>query len=165
MRGVVSNASTLILLAKIELLRTACELIHFSIHSTVEKEATYREELFDAQLIKRLIAEKRINVVREEHFQEQKTLKKDFNLADGEASALVMAKLKSLPLATDDGQAIKACKVLNVEFLTAIHFLVLLRRQRRIEKQIAVAKLENLKRLGRYKTDIIKDALREIEGR
>ena len=40
----------------------------------------------------------------------------------GEAEALALALRRKLPLAVDDLPTIKACKILNHKFTTAIHF-------------------------------------------
>ena len=46
-----------------------------------------------------------------------------YKIAQSEASVLALARDKQAILATDDGQAIKACKIFGLKFVTAIHFL------------------------------------------
>lgn len=94
-----------------------------------------------------------------------KRLQEDFAIAEGEASALFLARQRQTILATDDGQTIKACKVLGIKFVTAIHFLLSAYYKRRIAKELALLKLERLKNLGRYNARIISDAMSKIEGR
>lgn len=94
-----------------------------------------------------------------------KKIMEDFTIAEGEASALLLARQRQEVLATDDGRTIKACKVLGVKFVTAIHFLLSLYSKRKISKELALVKLERLKNLGRYNVRIVSDALNRIEGR
>ncbi len=89
----------------------------------------------------------------------------DFAIAEGEASVLLLDHQREAILATDDGQAIKACKVLGVKFVTAIHFLLSVYYKKKISREFALVKLERLKNLGRYNVRIISDAINRIEGR
>ena len=59
---------------------------------------------------------------------------------------------------------IKACKVIGQRFTTAIHFLLNLASQKRLELPIAVAKLEKLSHYGRYRREIIEDATKRLKG-
>lgn len=88
----------------------------------------------------------------------------DFNIEKGEAEALEIAIDKNLTLATDDGPSIKACRILDVKFATAIHFLINFYEKRLLDKHIALEKLKILEKYGRYNYDIIKDAKRAIGG-
>ncbi len=154
---IVFDASTLILLAKIELLRRTVEAVEVVIPSVVEKESTQKDTL-DARLIRTLIEEGRIKVKAVKEAGRVRQMMEDFRLGEGEAQALDMARTKRAILATDDGLAIKGCKVLGVEFATAIHFLVRSYERRAISKELALAKLEKLKEYGRYEPRIIEDA-------
>lgn len=44
----------------------------------------------------------------------------DFPLGRGEVAALIIAKERNLLLATDDGLAIKVCKIFGIKFATSI---------------------------------------------
>lgn len=67
-------------------------------------------------------------------------------------------------IATDDSLAIKAAKIFNVSFLTAIHFLVQLRTQGKIDSEESLIKLKLLSHYGRYQAFIIQDAERRLRG-
>lgn len=162
---IVFDASTLILLAKIEILKTVACAQEITISKKVEAEATCRPELLDAKIIIELIKAGKISIIKVKNPALLKRLQRDFALAQGEASALLLAQQKQAILATDDGQTIKACKVLGVKFVTTIHFLLSLYYKKDIGKKMALAKLERLKNLGRYNVRIISDALNRIEGR
>ncbi len=88
----------------------------------------------------------------------------DFKIHTGEAEALCLAKEKECPLAVDDLLTIKACKIMNQSFLTAIHFLINITEEKRIDNQIALAKLEKISFYGRYNRRITGDALKRIKG-
>ncbi len=63
-----------------------------------------------------------------------------------------------------DFRAIKACKALDIPFVTAIHCLLSLHKNKVIETKIAIEKLKKLEQYGRYKAAIIKDAENKING-
>ena len=113
---------------------------------------------FDAALIKQLIQARRIAVQAEIGESGVKKLIEDFRIGSGEASAIWLARTKELPLALDDGQAIKVCKALGLQFVTAIHILLILVSRGRLSKEIAAEKLKALSHIGRYTKKIIEDA-------
>ncbi len=160
---IIFDASTLILLAKIGLLKVIAQTQEISISKEVEIESTCKLELFDARVINEFIRTQKIKVVKLSNQTLLKRLQKDFVLARGEASALLLAHQRQTILATDDGQTIKACKVLGVKFVIAIHFLLGVYYKKKINKELALAKLERLKNLGRYNAKIISDAINRIE--
>lgn len=162
---IIFDASTLILLAKIEILKVITQTQEIVISKEVEAEATCRTELLDAKIIMELIKTGRIKVIKVKDSVLFKRLREDFTIAQGEASVLLLARQRQAILATDDGQTIKACKVLGVRFVTAIHFLLSAYYQKRISRELTLVKLERLKNLGRYDVKIIADAINRIEGR
>ena len=91
-------------------------------------------------------------------------LQADFRIEAGEAQALWLGKRLECPVAVDDGPTIKACKVLGVQFVTAIHFLINLRVRGKLELPLALAKLDGLAVYGRYSRKIIEDATRRLKG-
>jgi len=161
---IIFDASTLILLAKIDILKELVQTQKISISKEVEKEATCKPELFDAKIIMELISEGKIEVLKIKDQALLRKLGKDFAIAAGEASVLLLARQKKAILATDDGQTIKACKVLGVKFVTAIHFLLNIYCKKRITRELALIKIERLKNIGRYNARIIADAISRIEG-
>ncbi|HDZ76581.1 MAG TPA: hypothetical protein ENH41_00660 [Candidatus Omnitrophica bacterium] len=162
---IVFDASTLILLAKLDILKTIVHTREVFISKEVKAEATCKSELLDAKIIIELINTGKIGVMKVKNQTLFKKFQDDFVLAEGEASALLLAQQKQAILATDDGQAIKACKVLGVKFVTAVHFLLDVFYKKRISKELALVKLERLEQLGRYNDRIIFDATSKIERR
>lgn len=162
---IVFDASTLILLAKIEILREVLPQMEAVIPNVVMREATLLKDRLDAQLIGRCVQEELIQI------REPKELKKadlarlmqDFRLSEGEAVALLSAQRQNACLATDDGPEIKACKILGVPFVTAINLLVHAVENGWIPKDTALVKLELLNRAGRYAMRIVQDAREKIK--
>lgn len=160
---IIFDSSTLILLAKIDILRDVTKEFKVIIPNKVKDECT-KKDLFDAKIILSLLKEGLIETKRVGATGTINKLRKDFNLHLGEAEALCLAMDGKCSLAVDDGPTMKACKVLNIRFLTAIHFLIKLVKIGKMDKQMARAKLEKLSFYGRYNRRIVEDALNRLEG-
>lgn len=159
---IVFDSSTIILLAKIDLLREVTREVHASIPDRVRQEVLAKPTP-DAELARILMQEGKLEVIQG---GKEATLKLggDFRLHAGEAEALALAIALAAPLAVDDGPTIKACKVVGRPFLTAVHFLIHLAGTNRIGRELAMEKLNRLSGYGRYKGRIIEDAVRRIKG-
>jgi hypothetical protein len=160
---IVFDASTLILLAKIELLREVTKEVKIIIPEEVKTECFLKESL-DAILISTLIKEKKIEVKKVGDREAIRKIRRDFRIEGGEAEVIWLAKKLNYPIAVDDGLAIKACKVIGLRFLTAIHFLLDFASRERLEFPMAMAKLEKLTTYGRYSRRIIEDATKRLKG-
>jgi len=160
---IVFDASTLILLAKIELLREITEEVKAIIPRKVKAECLSKKSI-DAILISTLIKEKKIEVKKAGNAKAVNKIQRDFRIEAGEAEALWLARRLNCPIAVDDGPTIKACKVIGQRFATAIHFLLNLASQDRLELSMAIAKLAKLSHYGRYSREIIKDATERLKG-
>ncbi len=160
---IVFDASTLILLAKVELLREITKDINVIIPEKVKTECLSKKGL-DAMLISTLIKEKKIAVKRTKDTKAVRKIQHDFRIDAGEADALWLAIRFQCPIAVDDGPTIKACKVMGHSFTTAIHFLLNLAALNRLEVPIALEKLESLSIFGRYSKKIIEDAAKRLKG-
>jgi len=160
---IVFDSSTLILLAKIELLREITEEIKVIIPEKVKTECLKKEGL-DAILISTLIKENKIEVKKAGNPEAIKKIQRDFRIETGEGEAICLARTLDCPLAVDDGPTIKACKVMGQRFTTAIHFLLNLVSQNRLELPIAMAKIEKLFRYGRYSKEIMEDVMKRLRG-
>lgn len=158
------DSSTLILLAKTDLLREALEEIEIVIPQEVQVECLVKKTV-DAQFISLLVQEKRINVQKTTDAATIKRLQVDFRIAKAEAAALCLARKHQYPIAIDDGPGIKASKALGLQFLTAIHFLFRLASNNTLSPKLAQEKLVKLAQMGRYNRRIIEDAMKRLEGR
>jgi len=158
----VFDSSTLILLSKTELLGVVSEDIQIIIPKMVKAECACKDT-FDAKLISSLINNRKIEVVAANKEAVGK-LCRDFKIHAGEAEALALALKRQLPLAVDDLPTIKTCKILNIKFATAIHFLVNIAKEGKIDRETAIVKLEKLSFYGRYNRRIIDDAAKRLKG-
>lgn len=162
-KEVVFDSSTAILLAKIQLLAPVTGKLKAIFPESVKEETTRKKESYDSKLIAKLLGENKIEIAKAKKSKVKKLIK-DFNIEKGEAEALEIAREKDAVLATDDGPCIKICKILDIKFATAIHFLISMHENGLLDKEIAMEKLKLLEKYGRYGYDIIKDAKRKIQG-
>jgi predicted nucleic acid-binding protein len=89
----------------------------------------------------------------------------DFNIDSGEAEAIVLAlKKKGSLIGTDDRSAIRACKILKINFTTAVAILIRIFEKNLIDKKETLIKLQKLERVARYHRAIIEDAQEQIAG-
>ncbi|MBI3600678.1 MAG: hypothetical protein HY097_08565 [Nitrospinae bacterium] len=160
---IVFDSSTLILLAKVEILRPVIEDIKAIIPEIVKAECLAKDT-FDSRLISSIIEEDKIRVLKVGRQENITRLCKDFKIHIGEAEALSLALGRKIPLAVDDLPTIKACKILNQRFTTAIHFLIDITKSKKINEDTAIAKLEKLSFYGRYSKRIIDDAVKRLQG-
>ncbi len=163
----VFDSSTLILLAKADLIDEFLSDYKrkILIPDQVEKESCTSKKSFDAQLIKKRIEEKRIKVVKITNTRLRTRLMQDFRISSGEAEALVLAIEKNADIvATDDRNAIKACKLLKLKFTSAIAILVYLSENGKIDREKAESSLNALIKYGRYNEDIIRKAKRSLKA-
>jgi predicted nucleic acid-binding protein len=164
---IVFDASTLILLAKVDLLEIFLDNYPAEavISQAVETECTASSSRPDAIRIRERIQEGRIRVDSVQDIAVVHRLVPDFNLGHGEAEAIALALEKRAKLvATDDRHAIRACKLLQLKFTTAIGILIHMMEQGVIRADEARRYLEGLAMYGRYHRAILDDARRRLGG-
>ncbi len=163
---IIFDASTLILLARIGLL----DLFLASFEGTIIIPEKVRSEVIrldkeDAESINRCIENKKIDIVKVKSAALVKKLMEDFSIDVGEAEAITLAsEEKAGVVATDDRNAIRACKLLKLEFVTAVSFLVRAVEKGMISRDEGIIKLDKLQSIGRYSRQIVDDAARQIRG-
>jgi len=160
---IVFDSSTLILLAKIEVLRSVSEECGI-ITPPMVRDESIKPDTYDSALISSLIKEGIVEVVAQTDKKMVKNLGADFRIHKGEAEALALAIMKNVPLAVDDLPVMKACKILNRPFTTAIHLLLKIAASGRIGGDSALVKLEGLAHFGRYSKRIMDDANGRLRG-
>jgi predicted nucleic acid-binding protein len=163
----IFDASTLILLAKTELLDKFLDSFagKVLIPAEVERECCGARKSLDALVIEKAINEKRITVKALKERQLCRKIRADFTLGGGEAEAIALAlSARAQLVGIDDKNGINACKLLKLPFATAINILIRMREKRLIGKESALIKLAALERYGRYKSSIIADARSRLEG-
>lgn len=161
---IIFDASTLILLAKVGLLRDLTSRVEIGIPPQIKGECI-RGATTDARLIEQLVEQDNISILKvdEEGTGEAKRLKEEFSIGE-EAYALQLAREEGYLFATDDKAAIKACKVFGVEFTTAIDFLIRVYEREELGKEMAREKLAQLEKYGRYSSSIIEYAKGKLGG-
>ncbi|MGA9627850.1 MAG: hypothetical protein WBQ65_25480 [Bryobacteraceae bacterium] len=91
-------------------------------------------------------------------------LRRELRLGAGEAEAVALAVARKAQIvATDDRNAINACKLARIPFTSAVAVLVRMYEKRAIGKEEALAKLAALEREGRYKKSIMAEARAHLE--
>ncbi|MCD6265109.1 MAG: hypothetical protein J7K02_03960 [Deltaproteobacteria bacterium] len=163
---IVFDSSTIILLAKIDMLDLFISDFHgkIAIPEKVKVEVC-RKGREETPLIEYLIKDNRISVLKTKDRMHKKKIMEDFNIDEGEADAILLALQESASvIATDDRNAIRACKLLKIDFLTAVAFLVRSAEKDLIPRDEALIKLRKLHSIGRYSNKIIEDATVKIKG-
>lgn len=162
---IVLDSSTMILLAKVDLLDTfisSCRL-KVAISEKVRDETCVKgtEEI---PLIAKLISDGKIEVKKVKNQELVGKIMCDFNIDRGEAEAVILALDKKAFVATDDRNAIRACKLLKVGFTTAISILVRAFEKGHLDREEALIKLEKLADIARYSKAITSHAENLIKG-
>lgn len=162
----IFDSSTLILLARIDILDLFLSSFgrEVIIPEKVRLEVT-RPDKEENESISRYIAEEKIRVMKVNNAALVKKLMVDFGIDGGEAEMLALAGEKNAGIvATDDRNAIRACKTLKIEFVTAVAFLIRAVEKGLISKDEGINKLRKLQSIGRYSKQILDDAARQING-
>ncbi len=162
----IFDASTLILLSKIDLLEIFISNFdrRILIPEMIQTEVCI-EGRDETPLLVRLIKEKKISVLKVKSNRLTRKFMEDFNIDIGEAEVLALAlEEKASVVATDDRNAIRACKVLKIDFITAISVLIRALEKKLIDKEEAIIKLEKFGSVARYNRAIIEDARNKIAG-
>jgi uncharacterized protein len=165
---IVFDASTLILIAKAELLDLFLANIGASVRipGEVEKECCSSKKALDAIIIQKALDELRIKTVAVENHRLVAKLQADFTLGKGEAEAIALAlNDRAQVLGIDDKNGINACKLLGIPFTTAVGILIRSREKGLLQVSEALEKLASLAKHGRYKDSIIEDARQRLEAK
>jgi predicted nucleic acid-binding protein len=165
---IVFDASTLILIAKAELLNLflADVNVPVAIPGEVERECCGSKKALDAIIIRRALDESRIKTVVVKNRRIVAKLQADFSLGRGEAEAIALAlNEKAQVIGIDDKNGINACKLLGVTFTTAVGILIRSQEKGLLKEPEALEKLASLAKHGRYKDSIIEDARRKLEAK
>lgn len=164
----VVDSSVLILLAKSGLLDTFVDNVQgeVMIPSAVESGCLAVPVRPDGVLIERRIRERRIEVKKVQDLRTVRRLMRDFHLGPGEAEALALGiETGTDAVVTDDRNAVRACRLLRLSFMTAISILIRSRDKRLVPEGEALQILKKLGVYGRYSRSIMNDAMRRLRGK
>jgi predicted nucleic acid-binding protein len=165
---IVLDASTLILITKIDLLNSFLSGVvrEVAVPAEVARECCAAKKTLDALLIQKALDESKIKVLVVKNKKLVAKLSSDFSLGKGEAEAIALAvKERAELVGIDDKSGINACKLLGIAFTTALGILVRSCEKGLIPRSSAQAKLGALAVWGRYQSSIIEDARLKLEER
>lgn len=164
---IISDSSSLILLAKSNILRPFAKnhklIIPTKVYNeTVEKGKEKGRE--DAYLVEKLTKEDKI-LVKKAKENEKENIKDLFGITKGENSVIALAVEKNPDLVLmDDEKGIKACKTIGIDFSISADIIVGLFEKGRINKNKAMKALEKLEKYGWFEAKIIRDRKKKILG-
>ena len=150
----VSNSSTLILIAKTNLLPKFLDVVKNVFITNVVYKEIVKKDSFENLAIKKEIEKGRIKVELVEEMQYLGILKQ-FKMDEGEASTFALCvKKKYKGVLTDDKELIKLCKIENIPFMSAMAIAVILFKKKTLDKNEALEKMEKLQGYGRYSNEV-----------
>jgi len=150
----ISNSSTIILIAKITLLPKFLDAVkNIAITNVIYKEIL-KKDSFENLSIKKEIEKGRINVASVEE-KVYAGIIEQFKIDEGEASAFALCiNGKYKAILTDDKELIKVCKIEGIPFISAMAVVVKLFKKKAIRKEEALEKIEALQGYGRYSISV-----------
>ena len=164
-KEIIFDSSSLILLAKIGLLdKIAHYLQKIAITEQIYNECVMPKDSFDAKIIKKRVEEKLIGTrtVKDQHLCQK--IKDDFNLGKGEAEGIAFCMENKIGFVTDDKKAMSACRILNIEFTTALNLIIISHNRSVINKKEAEAYIGKLENFGRYSKELLQKCKEELKN-
>lgn len=166
---IVSDASTLILLEKIALLEKLTKKFRFIIPAEIYDEAVAKGKAIksnDAYSIENKINKNLIRVEKIKDADKLNQIISEFDLARGEAEAIVLFfEQDGYLLASDDHKAINVCKIYKMPFITALAFVIKSFNEKVIKIDDAKEMIKLLSIYGRYKDELVYKALNYLGGK
>ena len=162
----VFDSSTLILIAKVELLDLFLKDIgmEIAIPKAVEDECCGGKKTLDVLIIRKALDESRIKVRSARDRKLVAKLGEDFSMGGGESEAIALAlQERALLVGIDDKNGMNACKLAGIPFTTAVGILVRSCQKGLIERGDALVKLSALAKYGWYRSAILEDAKLQME--
>ncbi|MFQ6137191.1 MAG: hypothetical protein ACE5PM_08435 [Candidatus Hydrothermarchaeales archaeon] len=161
---IISNSSTLILLAKVSVLqRFLDEYKRVVIPAQVFEEMIVESDALDSLLIKKEVKNGRIET---KDVNKTDRILEEFRLHRGEAATYALfQELKGDVILTDDGELIKLCKITGVPFVCAMAVVVRMFKKKLLSKNEACDYLEKLFDYGRYSGQVYKFYKDEVSCR
>jgi predicted nucleic acid-binding protein len=162
----IFDSSTLILIAKIELLEPFLTDIgmEIAIPKAVEDECCRGKKTLDSLIIRKALDESKIKARGVRNRRLVAKLGEDFSMGTGESEAIALAlQERALLVGIDDKSGMNACKLTGVSFTTAVGILIRSRQKGLIGRSDALIKLSALAEYGWYKDAILEDARLRME--
>ena len=129
----------------------------------VEQEALFDKDSYYAKLIQKLIQNNKIKIIQVNKNKLNEIISQ-FKLDKGEAAAFAMFNDKRhKAILTDDGELIKLCKLQSVPFICAMAVVVRLYEKKKLSKESALDKLEELHVIARYSKNLYEHFKSEVK--
>ena len=153
----IADATTLILLAKADVLEIFVEKNNIIIPPIVYKEVLKGKEKsrIDAFIIEKLVQEKKIKVKIPQNAT-KKIIQHMFNMQGGELEVIALAYNTQDTVLNDDKKGIHAAKALKLNFIGSLGVVVALQHAGRINKKEALEAIDILQAYGWYDPKLIK---------
>lgn len=166
MKQIVLDSSAVILLSKCGLLEKACSSFELVAPASVIQETASKElagKYPDAAFVRELVSRRLLRIEKPSSTKVRIPL----SLHRGEKEALLLTlSLPGSVLATDDGKAIKAARLLKVPFVITPRIVVALFRLGKISLDKARTAIQKLGIVGRFSPDILAEAILSLtEGK
>lgn len=154
---IISDATSLILLAKAGLLETFAGRNKIIVPRLVYEEVIKGKDngREDSMLVERLAAEKKLLVSLPKKSAKNK-IEKLFNLRGGELETIAVAFGQRHTILSDDKKCLNAAKALNIDSITSLDVVVAMHKKGVISKEKATDCLDKLEEYGWYARDLIK---------
>jgi predicted nucleic acid-binding protein len=163
---VIFDASTLILLARCGLLETFVSHTkrRIIIPCAVRNE-TLQKGKAETPFIERLLEQRLIDTEQVSDDAAVIKLMHDFAIDRGETEVIFLAYASGCSIvATDDRNAIKACRMLKLGYITALSIVISFCEHGILSLPEVLLKLEELQQIGRYSKRIMEDAVATLKG-
>ncbi|MBI2672308.1 hypothetical protein HYX16_05220 [Candidatus Woesearchaeota archaeon] len=165
----IADSSSIILLEKTKLLGKLVKKFNIIISKEVEREAIEKgkeKKYPDAYHIEEKIRNNLINVKEVKDQNKVNIIMKDFNIEKGESESIVLfSQEKANLLLTDDKLAFNACKSIDIPATGALALITESYNKKIINKEEAINMIKILAKEGRYKNQLIFQALQDIGWR
>jgi|SRR3989338_5580748 len=162
---IVSDSSSIVLLAKTNTLYAVLKgnVIHIpekvydeSVKAALEKGHP------DAYIINEAVMQNHIKIIKAKP-ETAERIQRLFGISRGENETVSVAIDQNAELVlSDDKKCIRVCASLGIPYATTPDIIVALYRKKRLSKENAKKSLENLRRIGWYKKDIIDQRMEVI---
>lgn len=164
------DSSSIILLAKADLLKQVCSLADVNMPAQVETEVMVGIEdgRKDALFVRELVKDGKIKIVEVGKKPAEEislyNFMVSFRLGLGEAAAIVLALTRKMPMITDDNNARKIGKFVGLEVLSSLDFPSILYLKSIIGYEEARACLGVLGKEGWFSESVLLSAFETLEG-
>lgn len=161
---IISDATSLILLAKVSILEIFLKRNHVITSATVYKETIRGKEKGrgDSILIEKQFHENKLKIKTPKKSVKDNIVRL-FNLKAGELEVVSLAYNSKDAILSDDKKCLSAAKALGIGFINSLDVAVELYKKKAISKEKALQCIEGFEEFGWYSKELIKIYKEEIK--